>query len=117
MSSKRKPEQRAPRGSDYTETDGELTLRGRESADDLAHDALIVERDQAQRHNVQNRALVGLMILLVEALLLGPLAMIGVAVGWFPQDFALQVLAITMGSSFTAWAIVLRWAFQRGARG
>jgi hypothetical protein len=114
--SQRKPKPRAPRGSDYTETDGELTLRGRENAEELPSEALIVERDQTQRHNVQNRALLGLMMLLVEVLLLGSLAMTGVAAGWFPGDFALQLLAITLGSSFTAWAIVLRWAFHRGGR-
>ena len=74
------------------------------------------ERDQTQRHAVQNKALLGLTLLLVEVLLLGTLAMVGTAAHWFPEDFALQVLAITLAPSFSAWVIVLRWAFQRARR-
>jgi hypothetical protein len=103
-----------PPGSEWTETDGELTLRGEETADELGHGDVVIE--QTHRHNVQNRALLGLMILVVEVLLLAVTSLIGVAAGWFPDDFALKFLALTLTPSFGAWVIVLRWAFQRVQR-
>jgi hypothetical protein len=99
-------------GSDHTEDDGESTWRGEESADDLSRDAVVVRCD-AQRHKVQDKALVGLLVLLGVMLLLGGSALVGVAAGWFSDQFALQLLALCLAPSFSVWAIVLRWAFQR----
>jgi hypothetical protein len=101
-------------GADLTTTDGELTLHGRERADELVSDRLVVEREreQTQLHRVQNIALLGLALLFTEALLLGGMAMAGTAAGWYSGDFALMVLAGTLAPSFGAGLIVLRWAFR-----
>jgi hypothetical protein len=92
------------------ETDGEPTLVGDESWRDLSSRQLVREREQ--RHRMQGRAVLGLILLLGVVLPLGALAMVGVGVGWFEPSFALQVLAITLTPSFTGWLLVVRWAFR-----
>ena len=103
-------------GAELRDTDGEPTLVGLESWDDLSPGRLVRMREQ-HRHGVQRRAIVGLMLLLGVVLPLGALAMIGVGVGWFEPSFALQVLAITLTPSVTGWLLVARWAFRPDGRG
>ncbi len=102
-----------PPGSDYTMSGGELTARGRERWDELAPRQYVVPKAKVQRYRVQDRALRGLTLLLIEVLVLGTLALGGVAARWFDSPFALEVLAITLTPSFGAWLIVVRWAFRR----
>jgi hypothetical protein len=106
----------ARRGTDVVYTRGEATLVGVERADELPHEQVVTEREQRQRHRVQNKALLGLELLLGEVLILGVAAMLGVAFRWFEWSFAIQVLMITVPPSFTAWLLVLGWAFRRGGR-
>ena len=104
------------RGADIEYTRGEATLVGVERAEELPHEQVVSEREQRQRHRVQDKALLGLVLLLGEVLFLGALAMLGVALQWFEWSFAIQVLMITVPPSFTAWLLVLGWAFRRGGR-
>ena len=53
------------RGTRLGETDGEPTLIGKESWDELSSHPLISSNEQQQRHRIQRRAVLGLMILLV----------------------------------------------------
>ena len=101
-----------PRGSDYAMTGTELTILGHEQSDELSHQQIVTERAQTQTFWVQGKAVVGLTILLGQVLLLGALAMIGVAASWFSSEFALELLAITLTPSFSAWIIIIRWAFR-----
>jgi hypothetical protein len=71
-----------------------------------------VVRERKQRHRMQGRAVLGLMLLLGVVLPLGALAMVGVGIGWFEPSFALQVLTLTLAPSFTGWLLVVRWAFR-----
>lgn len=107
---------RTRRGAKLGETDGEPTLVGKESADQLSSQPLI-SAEREQRHHIQHRAVLGLTLLLVIVVPLGVLAMIGVGLGWFDSSFAVQVLAITLTPSFTGWLIVVRWAFRSSRRG
>ena len=115
---RKKPTKRHPvrPGTSLGETNGELTLIGEESWRDLSRWRPLSERE-LQRHRIQRRAVVGLMLLWGAVLPLGVLAMIGVAVGWFAPSFALSVLALVLTPLFTAWGLVLRWAFRPDGRG
>jgi hypothetical protein len=115
---RRKPSKghRVRPGAELGDTDGEPTLIGLESWHDLSPTHLVRMQEQ-QRHRVQRRAVVGLMLLLGAVLPLGALAMIGVGMKWFEPLFALQVLAITLTPSFTGWLLVVRWAFRPDRRG
>jgi len=88
------------------------TLFGQEDAAELADGRLYEIADRRQRYRVQNRALVGLLMLLLEVLGLGGLAMVGVGLHWYDQMFALEVLGITLTPSFAAWMWVIKWAFR-----
>jgi hypothetical protein len=90
--------------------DGVKTLVGTESG--AREDPVVALTELRQRRHVQNTALLGLLLLLGQVLLLGVLAMVGVGSHWFEQGFAIEVLAITVTPSFTAWLMVVRWAFR-----
>jgi hypothetical protein len=109
----KKPPKTSRRGAVIDTSGEEPTLVGRERAEDLSRQEVIFEREQRQRHRMQDRTILGLLILRGECLILGSLALIGVASGWFDASFAWKVLAITLTPSFTAWLIVVRWAFRR----
>jgi hypothetical protein len=116
---KNKPRKTHPpprRGARIDETNGELTLVGDESAEQVSHARVLSERALHHRQWVQGKAVLGLMFLIAQILPLGSLAMIGVAAGWFAAPFALQVLAVTLTPSFTAWLLVVAWAFRREGR-
>jgi hypothetical protein len=104
------------RGAELVETDGEPTLVGQESWDELSSHPLMSANDQ-QRHRIQRRAVMGLTLLLVIVLPFGALVMIGVGLGWFEPSFAVEVLALTLTPSFTGWLLVVRWAFRSDGRG
>jgi hypothetical protein len=108
---------RARPGSVVGQTRGEETLIGTTGAGELPDDPVVKLTEVFQLHRVQNKTLLGLLFLLVQVLVLGVLAMTGVALDWFDQGFAMQVLAITVSPSFTAWLLVVRWAFRKGGRG
>jgi hypothetical protein len=102
-------------GTDLTVFGGEPTWTGRERWSELETPPHYEIRPaKAQRFRVQDAALRGLVLLLLEAMVLGMLAMSGVAARWFDGPFALEVLAITLTPSFAAWIVVVRWAFRRG---
>lgn len=105
-----------PPGARYEQTGDELTLVGIERYDQVQHEKIIAIKDREHTYVIQRRALLGLCALLVEVLVLGLMAMIGIANDWFSDTFALQLLAMTITPSFAAWIIVLRWAFRRGRR-
>jgi hypothetical protein len=113
---KARKDRQTRRGTELGETDGEPTLIGKESWDELSSRPVISANDQ-QRHRIQRRAVLGLTLLLVIVLPLGALAMTGVGLGWFEQSFAVQVLAITLTPSFTGWLLVARWAFRSDGHG
>lgn len=102
-------------GVEQGETRGEPTLIGVESWRDLPSGQLVWEQAR-QRHRMQSRAVLGLILLLGVVLPLGALAMAGVGLGWFTPSFAVQVLAITITPSFTGWLLVVRWAFRSDER-
>lgn len=106
---------RARPGSVVVYSGGEATLFG--ATVDLRDEPVVVIAERRQRDHVQNRALQGLLVLLAEVLVLGVLAMMGVALHWFDPDFPVKVLVITVTPSFTAWLLVVRWAFRRGRAG
>jgi hypothetical protein len=107
------PSEHSRKGAWYGETDGEPTLVGIERYDQLESYPVLELR---QIHLIQRRAIWGLDVLLPEVLILGMMAMVGVAEHWFTAMFALEVLSLTITPSFAAWLIILRWAFpQRGS--
>ena len=113
---KKAPRARRTRpGVEQGETRGEPTLIGIESWRDLPSGPLVWEQER-QRHRMQSRAVLGLMLLLGVVLPLGVLAMAGVGLGWFTASFAVQVLILTITPSFTGWLLVVRWAFRPDGR-
>ena len=104
------------RGATLGETNGVPTLIGEESAEQLSHAQVLSERALQHRQWVQGKAVLGLLFLIGQVLPLTSLAMIGVAAGWFEWPFALEVLAITLTPSFTAWLFIVRWAFRHEGR-
>jgi uncharacterized BrkB/YihY/UPF0761 family membrane protein len=114
MSAARKKQRR---GARLDETGGVPTLVGTENPEDLSHRQLVAVLDERHRQRVREKTLLGLTLLLGIVLPLGTLALVGVAAGWFDRSFALQVLVLTLTPSFTAWLLVVRWAFRRNRRG
>lgn len=110
MTDRKKPSKR--HRASLGETRGEPTLIGEESSHDLSRRQLVWVRER-QRHRIQGRAVLGLLLLLGVVLPLGALALVGVAAGWYPSWFALSVLGLTLTPSFAAWRLVVRWAFAR----
>jgi hypothetical protein len=106
-----------PPGSALTGAGDDLTARGDEEWYELSTKDAIRVRTQAQTYRMQDRAVFGLTVLLLEVLVLGTLAMVGVALGWYGDSFAIQALAITLTPLFSVWLLVLRWAFRRKGRG
>ena len=104
------------RGADIEYTRGEATLVGVERAEEPAPRASGERTGAAAAPPGAGQGPLGLVLLLGEVLFLGALAMLGVALQWFEWSFAIQVLMITVPPSFTAWLLVLGWAFRRGGR-
>jgi hypothetical protein len=71
----------------------EVTLRGREQQDEMQNDPMIigieyVTREQRNTHKLQNRALIGLALALLENLIIVVMLVVGVAEHWFDVRFA-----------------------------
>jgi|SoiMethySBSTD1v2_1073268.scaffolds.fasta_scaffold167583_4 hypothetical protein len=93
-------------------SEGESTLVGVETAAELEQRAAIAV--VVHRIWVRRMAVRALLILVGEVALLATLAMAGVAAGRFSDAFALQLLGITLGPSFAAWIVIVKWAFWKG---
>lgn len=94
----------------------EVTLRGREQQDEMQSDPVIIgieyaTREQRNIHKLQNRALIGLALVLLENLIIIVMLVVGVAELWFDIRFAAFTLAITIPPSVAAWTYILKWAF------
>lgn len=94
----------------------EVTLKGREQQEEMQNDPMIIgieyaTREQRNTHKLQNRALIGLALALLENLIIFVMLIIGVAKFWFDIRFATFALAITIPPSVTAWMCILKWAF------
>ena len=107
---------RARPGSVVDDLGDGVVLVGTTEPDDVSAAPVVALVEARHRRKVQDRTLLGLLFLLGEVLVLGVLAMAGVALGWFEPAFAIEVLAITVSPSFTAWLLVVRWAFRSGGR-
>lgn len=100
----------------FLDTSGdEPTLVGWERADQVS-DRQVIAEGKRRRYRVQGMAVWGLIILQIEVPMLAGAAVAGVASGWFTETFAAQLLGFTLAPSFTAWLLILRWAFRHGAQ-
>jgi hypothetical protein len=103
---------------DLEVSDKEVTLRGREQHDEMRHDPLIAAvdeyttREQRNIHKLQNRALIGLALVLLEVLIIALVLVLGVANLWFSEGFAEFALASVVPCSVTAWMYVVRRTFS-----
>lgn len=104
---------------DLEVSDKEVTLRGREHSDEMRNDPLITAvdeytaREQRNVHKLQNRALIGLALVLLEVLIILLVLVLGVANHWFSERFAEVALVSTVPCSVTAWMYVVRRTFSR----
>lgn len=102
---------------DLEVSEEEVTLRGREEQDDMRADTMIAgvdeytKREQHHNHELQNRALIGLALVLLEVLIIVTVLAIGVAEAWFSEQFAEVALVTTVPSSVTAWMYIVRRTF------
>jgi hypothetical protein len=105
---------------DLEVSEEEVTLRGWEERDDMRTDTVIIgvdeyaKREQYHSHELQNRALIGLGLVLLEVLIIVAVLASGVAEAWFSERFAEFVLASTVPSSVTAWMYIVRRTFPAG---
>lgn len=117
---KKKPERRISQPwaqEDLEVSDKEVTLRGREHQDEMRNDSMIAgvdeyaTREQRNIHKLQNRALIGLALVLLEVLIIVMVLAIGVGELWFSERFAAFALVSTVPPSVTAWMYVVRRTF------
>lgn len=101
---------------DLEVSDIEVTLRGREPQDQIRHDPVIFDveyarLEQCNIHKLQNRALIGLALVLLEVSIIVVTALVGVAKLWFDSGFAEIVLITTVPPSLGAWMYIVRRMF------
>jgi hypothetical protein len=101
---------------DLEVSDKEVTLRGREQQDEMRNDPLIggveyATREQNNIHKLQNRALIGLALVLLEMLIIFVILVIGVAELWFSERFVEFALISTISPSLAAWMYIVKRTF------
>lgn len=118
---KKKPGRRVSHAwakEDLEVSDKEVTLRGREQQDEMRNDPMIggvdeyATREQRNIHKLQNRALIGLALVLLEMLIIVVILVIGVAELWFSERFAELALASTIPPSLAAWMYIVKRTFH-----
>lgn len=116
---KKKPGRRVSHAwakEDLEVSDKEVTLRGREQQDEMRNDPMIggveyATREQHNIHKLQNRALIGLALVVLEMLIIVVILVVGVAELWFSERFAELALASTIPPSLAAWMHIVKRAF------
>lgn len=91
----------------------EPTLVGREQQNELVNAPVfsLVEREQSNLHKLQNRALIGLGLVLLEVLTIVMTVIICVANLWLEAGFAEIMVITTVPPSIGAWMFVVKWMF------
>jgi hypothetical protein len=116
MFEKKKPGRRVSHAwakEDLEVSGNEPTLVGREQQNEMPNKPLLLfaEREQSNLHKLQNRALIGLGLVLLEVLIIVMTAIIGVAELWLEAGFAEIMVITTVPPSIGAWMFIVKWMF------